>query len=114
VYRAIHESGLVLAIKVVNMARSQHEQIRSEVDLLKRCSDNNIVRLYGTIQKDEHLWVRERIVVCCVFLALTIACFSLDSHGLLRLRLGARPHEDLAEAHADRGGDWRVPRLDSQ
>lgn len=39
------------------MGRAQHDQLRTEVDLLKRCSDHNIVRLYGTIQKDDFLWV---------------------------------------------------------
>lgn len=54
----MHESGMVLAVKVVNMSSAQREQLRTEVDLLKRCRDYNIVRLYGTIPKDDALWVR--------------------------------------------------------
>ena len=67
----MHESGVVLAFKVVTMGRAQNDQLRTEVDLLKRCRDYNIVRLYGTIQKDDSLWVR--LLHCVLFYVCLLA-----------------------------------------
>ncbi len=38
----------------------EQTDIRKEIEILKRCADDNIVRYFGSATKDNYLWVRER------------------------------------------------------
>jgi serine/threonine protein kinase len=52
VYKATHrESNFVLAIKVLTVKKEGTAEIEKEIDVLKKCSNPNIVSYYGTATK---------------------------------------------------------------
>eukprot|EP01103_Thecamoeba_quadrilineata_P000293 TRINITY_DN10248_c0_g1_i1.p1 TRINITY_DN10248_c0_g1~~TRINITY_DN10248_c0_g1_i1.p1 ORF type:complete len:478 (+),score=65.25 TRINITY_DN10248_c0_g1_i1:40-1473(+) len=57
VYKARHiETLYVLAVKVV-LAGKNIDDLKKEIDILKKCRNNNIVSLYGCCAKDGYLWI---------------------------------------------------------
>jgi serine/threonine protein kinase len=57
VYKAIHkDSGFVLAIKMILLGKNQGD-VKKEIDILKRCSHENIVRYFGSSTHDNYLWI---------------------------------------------------------
>lgn len=60
VYKAIHtDTSLTVAIKKVKLAGSKHtrEEIKKEIDVLKKCRHFNIVSYWGCCFYEEELWV---------------------------------------------------------
>eukprot|EP01090_Pellita_catalonica_P002032 TRINITY_DN11715_c0_g2_i2.p1 TRINITY_DN11715_c0_g2~~TRINITY_DN11715_c0_g2_i2.p1 ORF type:complete len:614 (-),score=83.72 TRINITY_DN11715_c0_g2_i2:1179-2882(-) len=60
VYRGVRKgTGTVFAIKVVNglESSSQREELKAEIEILKKCCHRNIVQYYGCVEKDEDMWV---------------------------------------------------------
>lgn len=58
VYSATHKaSNIQLAIKQVLVSGSQKDDLRREIDILKKCKNKNIVQLYGCCIKDNYLWI---------------------------------------------------------
>lgn len=51
------ETGFTLAVKVVQLSRSEQDELKKEVDILKKCKEYNIVHYYGTCAKDDTLWI---------------------------------------------------------
>ena len=71
VYKAeAKDANMVLAIKMVLMGKDQvrdytsndssflQGEIRKEIDILKKCKHENVVRYFGSATKDNYLWVR--------------------------------------------------------
>jgi serine/threonine protein kinase len=57
VYRAVHcETDMVIAIKELPNLVNQ-EELQKEIDILKKCSHQNIVCYFGTCQLASSLWV---------------------------------------------------------
>lgn len=57
VWKANHrETGFVLAIKTVQVG-TEGEDIKKEIDILKKCRDDNIVNYYGCILQDTSIWI---------------------------------------------------------
>ena len=57
-YKAIHkETGFILAIKVVQVSRAEQDELKKEVEILKKCKEFHIVHYYGTCAKDDSLWI---------------------------------------------------------
>jgi serine/threonine protein kinase/N-acetylneuraminic acid mutarotase len=57
VYRAVHrETDTVMAIKELPNLANQ-EELQKEIDILKKCSHQNIVCYYGTCQLKNTLWI---------------------------------------------------------
>ena len=57
--RYIKKNRLV-AIKIVNDIQDR-EDITKEINILKDCKSDYIIRYYGSYYKDDNLWV------CCLF-----------------------------------------------
>jgi serine/threonine protein kinase len=61
VYRGIHRAtGIELAIKEIKDAAQREdavEEIKNEVDILKKCQHNAIVSYYGTIKSGPDIWI---------------------------------------------------------
>lgn len=59
VVRAIHkESGFPIAVKQMNIAQKKIlESMEKEIKFLKKCKNANIVSYYGTIIRDEQIWI---------------------------------------------------------
>eukprot|EP01125_Pyxidicula_operculata_P004047 TRINITY_DN1574_c0_g1_i3.p1 TRINITY_DN1574_c0_g1~~TRINITY_DN1574_c0_g1_i3.p1 ORF type:complete len:2540 (-),score=589.38 TRINITY_DN1574_c0_g1_i3:112-7731(-) len=56
VYRARHVDGFNLAIKVLK-ATSINDDIQNEIEILKMCTHQNIVSYFGTVKKEDSLWI---------------------------------------------------------
>lgn len=46
-----------MAIKVVQMRPQDQQEIKQEIDILKKCKHDNVVPYYGSFIKDNRLWV---------------------------------------------------------
>lgn len=61
VYRGIHKAtGIELAIKEIKDAAEREEaveEIKNEVDILKKCQHNSVVSYYGTIKSGSDIWI---------------------------------------------------------
>eukprot|EP01104_Vermistella_antarctica_P011315 TRINITY_DN314_c7_g1_i1.p1 TRINITY_DN314_c7_g1~~TRINITY_DN314_c7_g1_i1.p1 ORF type:complete len:817 (+),score=277.80 TRINITY_DN314_c7_g1_i1:241-2451(+) len=57
VYKGIHrETGFVVAIKELNITENLDE-IKKEIDILKKCRNDLVVRYFGCCYKEEKLWI---------------------------------------------------------
>ncbi len=57
VYKAYHKkSGNIVAVKVVPIS-SDIESLRKEIQILKQCRSQHIVRYFGSYLKDNDLWL---------------------------------------------------------
>ena len=62
-YKGTHiASGKVMAIKSCPNLGPSKDSIQKEIDILKKCSHENIVQYYGTAVKGNALWVSKRFV----------------------------------------------------
>lgn len=59
VYKGYHkESNFVLAIKEINGVKEKlSEDIKTEIEVLKKCKNNNVVAYFGTCIFDGKIWV---------------------------------------------------------
>ena len=58
VFKARHRGTTTLvAIKVVQMHPSDQQQIKQEIEILKKLKHDNVVPYYGSFIKDNRLWV---------------------------------------------------------
>eukprot|EP01104_Vermistella_antarctica_P014929 TRINITY_DN479_c0_g1_i1.p1 TRINITY_DN479_c0_g1~~TRINITY_DN479_c0_g1_i1.p1 ORF type:complete len:526 (-),score=156.67 TRINITY_DN479_c0_g1_i1:267-1787(-) len=61
VYKAVHaDTNFVMAVKTIQGCGTDpkgQEDLRKEIDILKRCRHNNILNLYGCVAKDNTLWI---------------------------------------------------------
>ena len=52
------ESGFVLAIKeIADIDPQNATDVQKEIEILKKCKNNNIVCYYGTCDKEGKLWI---------------------------------------------------------
>lgn len=61
IFKAVHDgTGQVLAIKIIAMEadEKQNESITKEIEILKKCNNQNVVAYYGCIWNENDLWVR--------------------------------------------------------
>lgn len=42
---------------MVQVSRAEQDELKKEVDILKKCKEFNIVHYYGTCAKDDALWI---------------------------------------------------------
>jgi serine/threonine protein kinase len=67
VYKAMHiGTGIILAIKAVKIGKDKKmiDDIKSEIDMLKKCKHSCIVGLYGCCFTDTELWVSKFLSLC--------------------------------------------------
>jgi len=57
VYKAVaKDANIVLAIKMILIGKDQ-ESMKKEIEILKKCNHENIVRYYGSATKENYLWI---------------------------------------------------------
>jgi len=64
VYRAVHKSGAILAVKEVALAGAQAESLESEINILKQCRHDNVVQYMGCCKKDRYTWIIMEFCSC--------------------------------------------------
>ncbi len=57
VYKALHkETGNIVAVKKIPVSQD-HESLKKEIQILKKCKSPYIVQYYGSYMKDNDLWL---------------------------------------------------------
>lgn len=57
VYKAIHkQTGMPLAVKIIQDVENA-DDIKNEIDILKKCKHSCVVNLYGTVRNDNDIWI---------------------------------------------------------
>lgn len=51
-------TGASFAIKSIEVTEDDLKTIENEINVLKKCKHENIVRYYGTCRKDQSIWVK--------------------------------------------------------
>jgi len=63
VFKAIHkETGFPLAVKVIPTKQDAKVALAKEVNVLKKCKNANILSYYGSVIKDNEVWI---LMDCC-------------------------------------------------
>jgi len=63
VFKAIHrETGFELAVKVIPTRPEAKQALAKEVDVLKKCKNANILSYYGSVIKNNEVWI---LMDCC-------------------------------------------------
>eukprot|EP01116_Phalansterium_solitarium_P023777 TRINITY_DN8503_c0_g1_i1.p1 TRINITY_DN8503_c0_g1~~TRINITY_DN8503_c0_g1_i1.p1 ORF type:complete len:1099 (-),score=302.28 TRINITY_DN8503_c0_g1_i1:838-4134(-) len=58
VYVAKHrETGFELAVKIVPIRAECIDSLSKEVDVLKKCKNNNLLSYYGTVRRESEVWI---------------------------------------------------------
>lgn len=89
-------SGNVFAIKVITQLGGveQQEELKKEIDILKKCTNKNIVSYYGCLTTDNALWVRHFSIAAY----LVDMILDPDYDGLLRFWLNQGLDRDVQQA----------------
>jgi serine/threonine protein kinase len=66
------ESGFSVAIKEIAITSEQSEDLKNEIDILKKCKHPNIVTYFGSLYRAKHgkIWVC--LFVCLFFIYLLL------------------------------------------
>jgi hypothetical protein len=115
VHKATHkESGFVVAVKIIPQVQNvaAQEDMKKEINILKKCSHDCIVQYFGCCFADDCLWVRCSFhLLCspspfafwsCTGYSHTQPHRNADLDGLLWGGIGARPAQGPQTSHLGR------------
>lgn len=100
VYKGIQKgSGNVFAIKVITALgnTSQMEELKKEIEILKKCTNKYIVSYYGSLSTDDAFWVPPQPLIHCADEEEKEAHPTSDRDGLLLPRFRSRHDRDVQQ-----------------